>query len=139
VRRWRWLTKTRRFRSVPDNQEVFVSNLDETSIVFDILERVDARDSEAAEFHFDALGVDNEIDETDEEESRVFRTATLSSAEHAKLPYTPSLFPFPSFHVYLCQRFTLFVIGTFHVSHYMDTSESSKAIIELQLRLAVPQ
>jgi hypothetical protein len=75
------------FRSIPDNQEVFVSNLDETSIIFDILERVDAPDSEAAEFHFDALAVDNEVDDDDDDDdSRVFSTRSLPSSEHEKLP-----------------------------------------------------
>ena len=74
------------FRSVPDNQEVFVSNVDETSIIFDILERVDAPDSEAAEFHFDALAVDNEVDVDDDDDSRVFSTRSLPSSEHEKLP-----------------------------------------------------
>jgi len=71
---------------VPDNQEVFVSNLDETSIIFDILERVDAPDSAAAEFHFDALAADNEVDEGDDDDSRVFSTRSLTSSEHPKLP-----------------------------------------------------
>ncbi len=75
------------FRSIPDNQEVFVSNLDETSIIFDVLERVDAPDSEAAEFHFDALAVDNEVDEEEEDDSRVFSARSLPSSEHEKLPY----------------------------------------------------
>jgi hypothetical protein len=75
------------FRSVPDNQEVFVSNIDETSIIIDVLERVDAPDSAAAEFHFDALAVDNEVEEDDMDDSRVFSTRSLPAADHEKLPY----------------------------------------------------
>jgi hypothetical protein len=74
-------------RDVPDNQEVFVSNLDETSILFDVLEKVDAPDSAAAEFHFDALAVDNEVDEDDDDDSRVFSTRSLPTSQHEKLPY----------------------------------------------------
>jgi len=74
------------FREVPDNQEVFVSNLDETSIIFDVLERVDAADAAAAEFHFDALAADNEVDEGDDDDSRVFSTRFIPSSEHPKLP-----------------------------------------------------
>lgn len=77
------------FRQIPDNQEVFVSNQDETSIIFDVLERVDAPDSAAAEFHFDALAVDNEVDEDDMDDSRVFSTRSLPSADHEKLPFFP--------------------------------------------------
>src|SRR5277367_2379371 len=80
----------RNFRSVPDNQEVFVSNLDDTSIIFDVLEQVPASDASAAEFHFDALAVDNEVDEDDEDDdSRVFSTRSLASSEHSKLPSVP--------------------------------------------------
>src|SRR5271154_526200 len=82
----KWLMP-RNFRSVPDNQEVFVSNLDDTSIIFDILEQVPASDASAAEFHFDALAVDNEVDE--EDDSRVFSTRSLASSEHSKLPSVP--------------------------------------------------
>jgi len=78
------------FRSVPDNQEVFVSNLDDTSIIFDVLEQVPASDTSAAEFHFDALAVDNEVDEDDDDDdSRVFSTRSLASSEHSKLPSVP--------------------------------------------------
>jgi Ran-interacting Mog1 protein len=80
---------TSNFRSVPDNQEVFVSNLSELSLIVDILERVDAPDSEAAEFHFDALAADNEVDEDDDDDSRVFSTRSLPPSEHEKLPYLP--------------------------------------------------
>jgi hypothetical protein len=55
--------------------------------MFDILERVDTPDSEAAEFHFDALAVDNEVDEDDDDDSRVFSSRFLSSSEHEQLPY----------------------------------------------------
>ena len=84
----KWLMP-RNFRSVPDNQEVFVSNLDDTSIIFDILEQVPASDASAAEFHFDALAVDNEVDEDDDGDSRVFSTRALPSSEHSKLPSVP--------------------------------------------------
>jgi len=66
-----------------------VSNLDETSVIFDILERVDAPDSSAAEFHFDALAADNEVDDDDDDNSRVFSTRRLPSSEHENLPYFP--------------------------------------------------
>jgi hypothetical protein len=63
-----------------------VSNLDETSIIFDVLERVESSDIEAAEYHFDALAVDNEVDEDDDDESRVFTTRLIPPSER-KLPY----------------------------------------------------
>src|SRR5271169_1775216 len=75
----------RNFRSVPDNQEVFVSNLDDTSIIFDVLEQVPAPDPLTAEFHFDALAVDNEVDEDDNDDSRIFSTRGLPASEHSKL------------------------------------------------------
>jgi hypothetical protein len=81
---------SRNFREVPDNQEVFVSNLDETSLIFDILEQVDAPDSSAAEFHFDALAADNEVDEDDDDDSRVFSTRSLPMTEHPHLPEVPT-------------------------------------------------
>jgi hypothetical protein len=89
------------FRSIPDNQEVFVSNLNELSLIFDILERVDAPDSAAAEYHFDALATDNEVDEDDDDDSRVFSTRSLPSSEHPKLTYILILI--------------LLTSGTFHV------------------------
>ena len=73
---------------MPDHQEVFVSNLDDTSIIFDVLEKVDAPDNEAAEFHFDALAVDNEVEDDDDDDSMVFSTRPLPSSEHGKLPYS---------------------------------------------------
>jgi hypothetical protein len=73
------------FRDVPDNQEVFVSNLSETSLIFDILERVDVPDNAAAEFHFDALAVDNEVDDDDIDDSHIFAINNLPLTAHPHL------------------------------------------------------
>jgi Ran-interacting Mog1 protein len=54
-------------------------------LIFDILERVDAPDSAAAEFHFDALAADNEVDDDDDDDSRVFSTRLVPTAEHPRL------------------------------------------------------
>jgi len=79
------------FRDVPDNQEIFVSTKDESSIMIDILEYVDAQDPAAAEFHFDALATDNEVDVDDDDDSRVFKTSEIPSTEHSLLPYVGRL------------------------------------------------
>jgi hypothetical protein len=65
--------------------------VNETSIIFDVLERIDAPDSAAAELHFDALAMENEVDEDEDDDSRIFSTSSLPSSEHRKLPYV-SLF-----------------------------------------------
>ena len=58
----------------------------------DILERVDCADSAAAaEFHFDALATDNEVDEDDMDVSRVFSTVPVN-APH--LTYHPPRYPY---------------------------------------------
>jgi hypothetical protein len=54
--------------------------------MFDILERVECPDLGAAEFHFDALGTDNEVDEEDMDVSRVF---SMRPIEVPHLPYLP--------------------------------------------------
>lgn len=95
--------KSSNFREIPDNQEVYVSNQNETSLMVDILERVDCPDNAAAEFHFDALATDNEVDEDDTDVTRVFNITTINAP---RLPYnlqTP-----------LCQRIALacFVPGS---------------------------
>src|SRR5579862_2012000 len=78
---------TSAFRSIPDNQEVYVSNQTETSLLIDILERVPSPDSESAQFHFEALGTDNEVDiEDDEDAERVFFVKRIQAG---KLPYDP--------------------------------------------------
>jgi len=51
----------------------------------DVLEYVRVPDDDAAEFHFDALAADNEVDVDDDEESRVFSNRSLPAAEHPKL------------------------------------------------------
>jgi hypothetical protein len=81
------------FRDVPDNQEVFVSNLSETSLIFDILEHVNTPDPSAAEYHFDALATDNEVDDDDDtDDSRIFSLQNLPSSHHPHLPYPPTTF-----------------------------------------------
>jgi Ran-interacting Mog1 protein len=74
------------FREVPDNQEIFVSAEDDSSIMVDVLEFVPVPGEEAAEFHFEALKADNEV-EDEEEDSRVFKSTEVPAAEHPLLAY----------------------------------------------------
>jgi len=65
-------------RQVPDNQEVYLSTTGFTSIVFDILERVDKPEAEALKYHLQDI-----IDE-DAGESQIWES---SAAHLSKLPY----------------------------------------------------
>jgi len=62
--------------------------------MFDILERVECPDLGAAEFHFDALGTDNEVDEEDMDVSRVF---SMRPIEVPHLPYHPTGVSYPAY------------------------------------------
>lgn len=58
--------KTRNFREVPDNQEVYVSMTDgnDISVIFDIAQRVEApsgpSDMDAVDYHFEDVAVDQD-------------------------------------------------------------------------------
>jgi hypothetical protein len=64
-------------RQVPDNQEVYLDKDGFTSIVVDILERVEKPDNEALKFHL------NDIVDEDAGETKVW---TTGEAYFAKLP-----------------------------------------------------
>ena len=64
-----------------------MSEADDSSITFDILERIDEPDNEVAQFHFDALGIDNEVVEEDTDASRTFAVSRLAPELHPKLSY----------------------------------------------------
>ncbi|KAL9536950.1 hypothetical protein MBANPS3_012226 [Mucor bainieri] len=49
-----------KFRQIPDNQEVFVDMNTQQSLIFELLEPVEAPSEKAAEFHFQQLAEDNE-------------------------------------------------------------------------------
>ena len=85
-------TNNSTFRSIPDNQEIYVSNQSETSLLIDILERIPSPDSESAQIHFEALATDNEVDiEDDEDAERVFFVKRIQAG---KIPYDPFVFVF---------------------------------------------
>jgi hypothetical protein len=63
---------------VPDNQEVYLDKDGFTSIVFDILERVDKPDIEALKFHLHDI-VDEDAGET--------KLWTTGEAHISRLPY----------------------------------------------------
>ena len=69
-------------RQVPDNQEVYLDQQGFTSIVFDILERVQKPDIEALKFHL------QDIVEEDAEQMKVWSSG---DAHLAKLPYVHRL------------------------------------------------
>ena len=69
-------------RQVPDNQEVYLDPDGFTSIVIDILERVEKPDIEALKFHL------QDIVEEDEGQTKVW---TTGDAHISKLPYITSL------------------------------------------------
>ncbi|KAI8967012.1 hypothetical protein BDF20DRAFT_917963 [Mycotypha africana] len=48
------------FRQIPDNQEVFVDMNTQQSLIFELLEEVDAHKNEIPKFHFQQLAEDNE-------------------------------------------------------------------------------
>src|SRR5579862_6346541 len=76
------------FRDVPDNQEIFVSNSEhEISMMIDILERADVPDPACAEYHFDAIATDNEVDFDNLEDWRVFGSFYVPENLHSRLPY----------------------------------------------------
>jgi len=49
------LTWYSNIRQIPDHQEVFLDNSGYTSIVFEILQRVEKPDEEALQYHFSDL------------------------------------------------------------------------------------
>ncbi|OBZ83865.1 putative ran guanine nucleotide release factor [Choanephora cucurbitarum] len=48
------------FRQIPDNQEVFVDMNTQQSLIFELLEQVEAKHTDVAKFHFQQLADDNE-------------------------------------------------------------------------------
>lgn len=66
---------------MPDNQEVYLDTSGFTSIVFDILERVDKPDEQALNFHLQDLA------EEDADDCQVWTTGAV---HFSKLPYVPS-------------------------------------------------
>ncbi|KAI9359395.1 hypothetical protein BD770DRAFT_385937 [Pilaira anomala] len=52
------------FRQIPDNQEVFVDMSTQQSLIFELLEQVEASNQEIAKYHFQQLADDNEAAET---------------------------------------------------------------------------
>ncbi|KAI5212816.1 ran-interacting Mog1 protein [Aureobasidium subglaciale] len=64
-------------RQIPDNQEVYLDNDGLTSIVFDILERVDKPDLDALRYHLEDI-VEDDVDAT--------KLWTSNSAVFSKLP-----------------------------------------------------
>jgi flavin-dependent dehydrogenase len=69
------------FRQIPDNQEVYLDADGFSSIVVEILERVEKPDAEALEYHFKDLITDDEDDAA--EKTRVWGSG---SAVGGKLP-----------------------------------------------------
>lgn len=65
-------------RQVPDNQEVFLDKDGFTSVVFDILERVEKPDIDALKYHLQDI-VDDDADKT--------QTWSSNTAMMARLPY----------------------------------------------------
>ncbi|KAI7897504.1 uncharacterized protein BX663DRAFT_528061 [Cokeromyces recurvatus] len=51
------------FRQIPDNQEVFVDMATQQSLIFELLEQVEATNEEIAKFHFQQLADDNDASE----------------------------------------------------------------------------
>ncbi|KAI9487398.1 MAG: Ran GTPase binding protein [Benjaminiella poitrasii] len=51
------------FRQIPDNQEVFVDVNTQQSLIFELLEQVEASNEEIAKFHFQQLAEDNDASE----------------------------------------------------------------------------
>lgn len=66
------------FRQVPDNQEVFVNDNNNDSIVFDILERVNAEDEDAVQEHVKEIAVLNNV-------SNELTINSITKSEAAKL------------------------------------------------------
>ena len=66
------------FRQVPDNQEVYLDKDGFSSIVIEILERVDKSDPDALKFHL------QDIVEEDAGETKIW---TTGQAHFARLPY----------------------------------------------------
>ncbi|KAG2211430.1 hypothetical protein INT46_004718 [Mucor plumbeus] len=52
------------FRQIPDNQEVFVDMNTQQSLIFELLEQVEATNEQVAEYHFQQLADDNEAAES---------------------------------------------------------------------------
>ncbi|ETO26247.1 ran-binding protein [Reticulomyxa filosa] len=52
------------FRQVPDNQEVYSDANADTSVIIEIVERVDVKDEDSAKYHFDEIAECNESVET---------------------------------------------------------------------------
>lgn len=48
------------FRQIPDNQEVFVDMSTQQSLIFELLEQVEASNEEVARYHFQQLADDND-------------------------------------------------------------------------------
>jgi flavin-dependent dehydrogenase len=69
------------FRQIPDNQEVYLDADGFSSVVVEILERVEKPDAEALEYHFKDLITDDEDDAA--EKTRVWGSG---SAVGGKLP-----------------------------------------------------
>ncbi|KEQ80129.1 ran-interacting Mog1 protein [Aureobasidium pullulans EXF-150] len=70
-------------RQVPDNQEVYLDKDGLTSIVFDILERVDKPDLDALKYHLEDI-VEDDVDAT--------KLWTSNSAVFSKLPLQTSAY-----------------------------------------------
>lgn len=73
----RLMCTTSQIRQVPDNQEVYLDKDGLTSIVFDILERVDKPDLDALKYHLEDI-VEDDVNAT--------KLWTSNSAVFSKLP-----------------------------------------------------
>ncbi|KAI8638934.1 hypothetical protein BD408DRAFT_422322 [Parasitella parasitica] len=51
------------FRQVPDNQEVFVDSNTQQSLIYELLEQVEAQNEQVAQHHFQQLADDNDAKE----------------------------------------------------------------------------
>ena len=89
------LMYTSEIRQVPDNQEVYLDKDGFSSIVVDILERVERPDDEALKFHL------QDIVEVDVGETKVW---TSGAAHFSKLPYVRPLIGQTTSHL---DRFTV--------------------------------
>jgi len=70
-----------RLRQVPDNQEVFLSPVDDVTFIIEILEKVKVDDlSKAAEFHFDSIANDNRAES--QSIGKIIPPLTSSTREH---------------------------------------------------------
>ncbi|CAO0795238.1 unnamed protein product [Mucor circinelloides] len=106
------------FRQIPDNQEVFVDMNTQQSLIFELLEQVEATNEQVAKYHFQQLADDNEAAES-----------TVTLVDNLKPQDVSPLLPQDATEIYVLQGSQK--IAKFNESNAFNTVEIILVVVRL--------